>query len=95
MPSFFPTASALSATFGAAKPQDSVPAQSKRSLYEARTELFPSWSVAEDTKRQATKLSDAAAKEYEIASQAARAKAGKMELYSGKYYLVCLCSISR
>ena len=85
MPSYIPTSNALDATFGAAAPYQ---AQTKRSPYEARSELYGAWSIAEDTKRQAAKLSDAAQKEYTQASQVARAKAGKMELYSGKYYLV-------
>lgn len=88
MPSPFPTTDALSATFGTATPYQAQPVQKKRSPYEARSELFGAWSVAEDAKKQAAKLSDAATKEYEQASQAARAKAGKMELYSGKYYAV-------
>lgn len=90
MPSFFPTTNALSAAFGTATSYKAQPAQQRRSPYEARSELFGAWSVAEDAKKQANKLSDAATKEYEQASQAARAKAGKMELYSGKYYAVGL-----
>jgi pyridoxine 5'-phosphate synthase PdxJ len=41
--------------------------------------------VTEDAERKASELSHAAAKEYQKASAAAQAKAGNIELYSGKY----------
>ncbi|KAK5124313.1 hypothetical protein LTR85_002016 [Meristemomyces frigidus] len=91
MPSLFPTASALSATFGIASPysmQQSAPA--KRSPYQARTELYQSWDIAEDAKQKTAQLSDAAVKEYSKASNKAQATAGKIELYSGKYYAACV-----
>jgi solute carrier family 25 (mitochondrial phosphate transporter), member 3 len=90
MQSFFPAASTLSATFGHSAPYKfNAPAQqAKRTPYQARTELFPSWNVAEDAKQKGAQLSDAAVKEFEKASASAQAKAGKIELYSGKYYAV-------
>jgi len=84
MSALFPSASALSATFGNANPYH-MPA-ARRSPYAARTELYGSWNVAEDAKQKSTQLADAATKEYEKASQLAQQKAGKIELYSGKYY---------
>ena len=95
MPSLFPSASALSATFGQATPYQPV-AQSQRSPYAARTELYQSWNVAEDAKQKAAGLSDAATKEIAKASELAQSKAGKIELYSPKYYAayVSLQSIS-
>jgi solute carrier family 25 phosphate transporter 3 len=91
MQSFFPTASTLSATFGHASPYTSFqsPAPMKRSPYQARSHLYPSWDVVEDAKNKAAGLTDAATKEIEKASNLAQAKAGKIELYSGKYYAVC------
>ena len=88
MQSFFPNATALSATFGHASPYalNTRPTPGRRSAYQARTDLYSSWAVAEDAKQKATQLSDAAAKEIEKASNAAQAKTGKIELYSGKYY---------
>lgn len=90
MQSFFPTASTLSATFGHASPyasfQPSAPV--KRSPYQARSHLYASWDVAEDAKNKAAGLTDAAQKEYQKAEQLVQAKAGKIELYSGKYYAV-------
>lgn len=87
MPSLFPTASTLSATFGGASPYASYqPAPAKRSPYLARSELYGSWDVAEDAKQKASQLSNAAVKEFENASNIAQSKAGKIELYSAQYY---------
>ncbi|EMC95162.1 hypothetical protein BAUCODRAFT_35154 [Baudoinia panamericana UAMH 10762] len=90
MPSLFPTASALSATFGTATPyqlKQSAPAQ--RLPYAARQNLYQSWNVAEDAQKKATQLSDAAAKELSKASNMAQARVGKIELYSAQYYATC------
>ena len=88
MQSLFPTTSALSATFGHASPYNlhSKPATARGSTYQARSNLYSSWAVAEDAQQKAAQLSDAAAKELNKASQAAQAKTGKIELYSAKYY---------
>ena len=63
--------------------------QPKPTPYQARPELFGAWSVVEDAKDKAQKLSAEATKEFEKASTAAQQKAGKIELYSGKYYAAC------
>jgi hypothetical protein len=64
--------------------------QSQRSTpYQARPELYPAYSVVDDAKNKAQKLSHEAAKEFESASKLAQDKAGKIELYSGKYYAAC------
>jgi solute carrier family 25 phosphate transporter 3 len=91
MPSLFPAAGTLSATFGHATPYTAFPASTpmKRSPYQARSNLYSAWDVAEDAKNKAAGLSDAAVKEIDKASQAAQSKVGKIELYSGKYYAVC------
>lgn len=89
MQSLFPTASALSATFGQTSPYAlSKPAPATRTPHQARRELYGAWDVAEDAKSKATELSGAAQKELEKASALAQQKAGKIELYSGKYYAV-------
>ena len=90
MPSLFPAASTLSATFGHASPYNTrqAPAPVKRSPYAARSHLYGAWDVAEDAKDKAAGLTDAATKEIEKASMAAQDKMGKIELYSGKYYAV-------
>ena len=83
--SLFPTASALSATFGSCSPfRFNNTAPSPQTNLKAKQHLYPSWDVAD----KAAELSDAATKELEKASNIAQAKAGKIELYSGKYYAV-------
>jgi solute carrier family 25 phosphate transporter 3 len=61
----------------------------KRTPFQARTELFPTWSVVDDAKNKANALSAEATKEFEKASAKAQAKAGAIELYSAKYYAAC------
>lgn len=87
MPSLFPSASALGATFGHAHPF-SMNRPAKRTPYQARSELYGAWDVAEDAKNKAAGLSNAAQNEIAKASELAQAKTGKIELYSGKYYAV-------
>ena len=89
----FPSASTLSATFGQASPyRINTPTHSP---YQARSHLYPSWDVAEDAKNKAAGLSDAAVNELNKASQKAQQNVGKIELYSGKYYAVCLPSLHK
>ena len=88
----FPHNDTLQQTFGS--PYSRGPSQSKANAsgptpYQARLDLYPALSVVDDAKNRAQKLSAEAAKEFEAASQKAQAKAGKMELYSGKYYAAC------
>lgn len=63
--------------------------QTKATPLQARPELYGAWSVVDNAKDKAVKLSNEATKEFEKASSAAQAKAGKIELYSGKYYAAC------
>lgn len=86
MPSLFPSSDALSAIFGGVAPKK---AEHEQSLYVAPAGRFQSWSVTEDAERKAAELSQAAAKEYQKASAVAQAKAGNIELYSGKYCKYC------
>ena len=83
----FPSASTLSATFGHATPYR---IKTPTSPYQARSNLYSSWDVAEDAKNKAAGLSDAAVAELDKASAKAQAQVGKIELYSGKYYAVSL-----
>ena len=55
------------------------------SPYMARPELYGAFSVAD----KAQKLGAEATKEFDKASAAAQAKAGSIELFSGKYYAAC------
>ncbi|KAG5939489.1 hypothetical protein E4U53_007790 [Claviceps sorghi] len=56
---------------------------------QARADLYAAYSMVEDTKNTAKKLSAEATKEFEKASSAAQSKTGHIELYSGKYYAAC------
>ncbi|KAH6898974.1 mitochondrial carrier domain-containing protein [Thelonectria olida] len=64
-------------------------ANSGRTPYQARPELYSAYSVVDDAKDKAKKLSDEATREFEKASSKAQAKAGKIELFSPKYYAAC------
>lgn len=50
---------------------------------------FSIWNVAEDAKSKANALSKEAQAEIMKASAKAQEKAGKIELYSAKYYAAC------
>lgn len=95
MASLYPNIDTLRSRFGTAsglqRPAGAGPSPSaKRSPYEAPpAEFFHAFSVSDDAKRGAQKLSAEATKELEKASAAARAKAGNIELFSGKYYAAC------
>jgi len=86
MPSLFPSSTALSAVFGKATPES---IEKKSSRHDVPAGRYQVWSVTEEAERKASELSNAAAKEYQKASAAAQAKAGNIELYSGKYYAAC------
>jgi len=92
MPIGLPTSNTLRDTFAPSRPINALRPQTHeplRSKYEARSELYSAWSVADDAKDKASKLSDAAVKEFEKASATAQAKTGKIELYSAKFYATC------
>jgi solute carrier family 25 phosphate transporter 3 len=54
-----------------------------------RREPFPAWSVVDDTKKKADAFAKEASREFNVASQKAQAKTGKIELWSPKYYAAC------
>ncbi|MCJ1242942.1 hypothetical protein MMC30_000138 [Trapelia coarctata] len=91
MPLLFPTQGTLHEIFPthssiyqqASKPKSSEPSPP------ARRALFPAWSAVDDVKSKAGQLSAEAQKEFAKASEVAQAKAGKIELYSPKYYAAC------
>lgn len=62
---------------------------SKPSTQQIRPEQYAAFSIVDDTKNKANKLSAEATKEFEKASAAAQAKTGHIELYSAKYYAAC------
>jgi solute carrier family 25 phosphate transporter 3 len=91
MPLLFPTQGTLHDIFHPAMPFSRAqrPAEPKRTPLQARSELYTAWSVVDDAKKKAHDLSVEATKEFEKASAKAQAKAGKIELYSPKYYAAC------
>ncbi len=91
MPSLYPSLDTIQQAFPGtlSRPQASPKARGGATPYQARTDLYLAYSVVDDAKNKAQKLSAEAAKEFEAASQKAQASAGKIELYSGKYYAAC------
>jgi len=92
MPHLFPAQATLSDVlspqlpFGRSLNQTAPP---KRYMSSAMADLYPAWSAVDDMKSKAGTLSEEAQREIQKASQAAQAKAGKIELYSPKYYAAC------
>ena len=54
-----------------------------------RREPFPAWSAIDDVKKTADAIAHEAAREYNVASHKAQEKAGKIELWTPKYYAAC------
>ncbi|KAK4216057.1 mitochondrial carrier domain-containing protein [Rhypophila decipiens] len=69
--------------------QRTAPKPSAPTPYQAQPELYYAYSVVDDAKNKAKKLSAEAQKDFDAASQKAQAATGKIELYSGKYYAAC------
>ncbi|KAI9806856.1 MAG: hypothetical protein M1833_002513 [Piccolia ochrophora] len=92
MPFLFPSQTILHNAFSPQHPFAHSKKQSgasQRTKYEARSDLFPTWSTVDDAKGKAGQLSSEAAKEFQRASAKAQDKAGHIELYSAKYYAAC------
>jgi solute carrier family 25 (mitochondrial phosphate transporter), member 3 len=88
----FPRLDTLQQSFGSPYPftqQRNTPKASGATPLEARMELYQAYSVVDDAKGTAKKLSAEATKEFEAASRKAQAAAGGIELYSPKYYAAC------
>jgi solute carrier family 25 phosphate transporter 3 len=92
MPSLFPSLQNLQQGFGArpgnAPPPPRQPAASA-TPYQAPLERCHAYSVVDNAKDKAQKLSAEAQAEFDKASSAAQAKAGPIELFSPKYYAAC------
>lgn len=86
MSSLFPSLQKLQQGFGA-RPGD--PPASSATPYQARLERYHAYSVVDNAKDKAQKLSAEAQAEFDKASSAAQAKAGHIELFSPKYYAAC------
>lgn len=88
MPFSFPTQATLCQAFSSHHPLTRATSQKNETAPTKRT-FFPAWSVTEDAKSKVGQLGEEAAKEYEKVSAKAQEKAGKIELYSAKYYAAC------
>ena len=96
MPVLFPTQGTLHDVFHPAIPFGRSPsartedaAPFKRTPLQARSELYPAWSVVDDAKKKANTLSAEATKEFDKVSSKVQAKTGHIELYSAQYYAAC------
>lgn len=70
------------------KQQSSLSDESLQSVSKRR-EPFPAWSAIDDVKKTADSIAKEAAREYNVASHKAQEKAGKIELWTPKYYAAC------
>lgn len=93
MSPLFPSLDTLQQTFGSRYPQGAPqkkPNAGGPTPYQARLDLYPAYSIIDDAKDKTKKLSAEAQKEFDAATQkakaTAKAKSGKLELYSGRYY---------
>ncbi|KAF7717523.1 Mitochondrial carrier domain-containing protein [Penicillium ucsense] len=60
------------------------------SVASPRREPFPAWSAIDDVKKTADSIAHEAAREYNVASLKAQEKAGKIEMWTPKYYAACI-----
>lgn len=92
MSSLYPKLELLQQTFSSPYSQSKPSMTSKlsgRAPYEAQMDLYPAYSIADDTKNKAKQLSAEAKKEFDAAAAKAKSKSGHIELYSGQYYAAC------
>jgi solute carrier family 25 phosphate transporter 3 len=86
-PSIVPDRDVLQSSL--ANPGTNPRLQSGATPWQARTELYPAFSVIDDAKDKTKKVGNEAVKSLEKASGTAQAKTGNIELYSGRYYAAC------
>ncbi|KAI9723148.1 MAG: hypothetical protein M1828_004251 [Chrysothrix sp. TS-e1954] len=89
LPFVLPSVGSICQSFSRASPIVSQDGTIPRSKYAAREELYTAFSTADDAKNKANQLGDAAAAEFNKASNAAQAKTGQIEMFSPKYYAAC------
>lgn len=86
----FPNYEAIQNTFGSPYARaGKLQSNAGPTARQARLELYPAYSVVDDAKNKAQKLSAEATREFEAASKKAQEKTGHIPLYSGKYYAAC------
>lgn len=90
MPLLFPTQGTLDDAFSPLPFGRAQEPDERQTICKSQQERYPAWSTVEDIKSKAGTLSDEAQTELKKAGQTVQAKTGKIELYSGKYYLTCI-----
>ncbi|KAF7166533.1 hypothetical protein CNMCM5623_000158 [Aspergillus felis] len=86
----FPSDSVILEAFNAQNPLNR-PKEPKQagSAASIRREPFPAWSVIDESKKKADAFAKEAAREFDVVSQKAQAKTGKIEPWTPKYYASC------
>ncbi|RLM00648.1 hypothetical protein CFD26_108321 [Aspergillus turcosus] len=86
----FPSDSVILEAFNAQNPLNR-PKEPKQAgaLGSIRREPFPAWSVIDESKKKADAFTKEAAREFDVASQKAQARTGKIEPWTPKYYAAC------
>lgn len=77
----------LKGVFYSPAAQDSAASQAPRGKQMGT--VFDYYSIADDAKKEAKKLSEEATREFEKASAKAQKASGGIELYTGRYYAAC------
>lgn len=87
----FPSEDIISSTFSSQRPlsQSGKQSQLSRAPGTRGREPFPAWSVIDDTKSKADAFAKEASREFNVVSQKAQAKTGKIEPWTPKYYAAC------
>lgn len=85
----FPSEDTITSIFSSQHPLQRKMQPHPEPLSAAKRQPFPAWSVVEETKKKSDAIATEAAREFDIASQKAQSKTGKIEPWSGKYYAAC------
>ncbi|KAI2615611.1 mitochondrial phosphate carrier protein [Hypoxylon sp. NC1633] len=85
---FFPSQHVLHQSFGStlSPPSRTAPVTPKATPFQARPELYVAYSVVDDAKNKAQKLSAEAQQEFDKATKTVQDKTPKMELYTPTFY---------
>ena len=89
MPIVIPSQKTLSEVFGSSSPFSRPKPNAPTREHPLKRPIFSAWNAVDSVKDKAGQLSNEAVREYEKASTIAQQRAGKIELYSPKYYAAC------
>ncbi|GLA82925.1 hypothetical protein AtubIFM56815_007116 [Aspergillus tubingensis] len=86
----FPSGGDIARAFASQSPlSQSQQTQQPEAAGLKRRQPFPAWNVVEDIEKKADAIAKEASREFEVASQKAQAKTGKIEPWTPKYYAAC------